>query len=67
MKTAKDWVEEFIQMIDDCEDRESRLTEWELNFMSDMREKLEVENPKPLSSKQQNCLEDIWERATARG
>lgn len=52
-------------MIDDCEKRESKLTEWESGFIDSIRNRLEQE--KPLSSKQTETLDKIWERVTARG
>jgi len=59
------WVEEYLRMIDDCEDRESRLTEWEIGFLESVRTRIEA--ALPLSSKQTEVLYRIWDRATARG
>lgn len=59
------WANEYLQMIDDCEKRESRLTEWERGFIDSVRAQLERE--RSLSQKQTETLDQIWDRATARG
>ena len=59
------WADEYLQLVDDCEKRESRLSEWEQNFISSIRDRLEEE--KPLTPKQTETLDKIWERATSRG
>ena len=60
-----DWSSEYLQMIDDCEDRESRLTEWERGFVDSIR--AQIERGKLLTAKQIETIDEIWERATARG
>jgi hypothetical protein len=60
-----DWASEYLQMIDDCEDRESRLTEWERGFVDSIR--AQIERGKLLTPKQIETVDEIWERATARG
>lgn len=60
-----DWASEYLQMIDDCEERESRLTHWERGFVASIRTQLEQQ--RPLSAKQSETLDQIWERATAKG
>lgn len=59
------WADEYLTMIEDCERRESRLTEWEVGFLDSIRHRLE--GGKPLTERQTETLEKIWERATARG
>ena len=59
------WQEEYIQMIDDCEDRESRLSEWDIEFLESIRNR--VEQGISLTSSQEKCLTDIWEKATKNG
>ena len=59
------WVDEYLTMVEDCEKRESRLTDWETGFIDSIRNRLERELP--LSAKQTEILDKIWERATARG
>lgn len=59
------WTDELLTMVEDCEKRESRLTEWEAGFIDSVRGWLESE--KPLSKKQIEMLERVWERATKNG
>ncbi len=54
-------IDEVWQMIQDCENRESKLTEWEVDFIADITEKVEY----GLTEKQIEKLESIWERVTA--
>lgn len=60
-----DWTSEYITSIEDCEKRESRLTEWEANFLESLRAQIEA-GRRP-SQKQIDVLDRIWEKATARG
>jgi hypothetical protein len=53
---------EHEQMIADCEARESRMTEWECGFIDSISRQ-----ERPLSDKQSERLEAIWDRVTARG
>ncbi len=53
---------EYSKMVEDCEARESRLTDWERRFISSIGEQLE--NERPLSEKQVESLERIWDRVT---
>lgn len=59
------WVDEYLTLVEDCEKRESRLTEWEVGFVDSIRNRLEKEQP--LSAKQTETLDKIWDRVTARG
>lgn len=52
-------------MIDDCEKRESRLTDWEREFIANVSEQLG--RGRGLSPKQAETLERIWDKATERG
>ena len=60
-----DWTDEYFQLIDDCEKRDSKLSAWDADFLVSIRERLEQK--RPLSQKQSNILDDIWERATRNG
>lgn len=60
-----DWADEYLTMIDDCEARESRLADWERDFVSSIRSQLEA--GRSLTQKQTETLDTVWERATARG
>ena len=56
---------EHMTMVEDCEARESRLVEWEVNFLASIKECLEGGNS--LSFRRSARLDEIWERVTARG
>jgi len=51
--------EDIAAMLDDCEKRESKLTEWEYRFIQDLWSKGH------LTTKQQEKLNDILERVTS--
>lgn len=59
------WASEYLTQIEDCEARESRLTEWETNFLDSLKKQLE-DDRRP-STKQIETLDNVWEKATARG
>jgi len=59
------WADEYIQLLDDCEAREDRLTDWERGFVDSLRRQL-TEGRRP-SQKQIDALDATWERATKRG
>lgn len=59
------WIDEYMQLVEDCEKRESRITEWEQEFIDSIRNQLECE--RPLSDKQTEILDQIWEKATKNG
>lgn len=65
MADTSDWTEEYLTMIEDCEKREHRLSAWDVDFLSSVKDRLIDRNP--LSPKQIECLEGIWERATKNG
>lgn len=58
-------MDEYLTMLDDCEKRESRLSDWERTFIDSLRR--QVERGHGLSKKQIEILDATWERATARG
>lgn len=60
-----DWTDEYITLIDDCEKRDSKLSAWDVDFLVSIRERLEQK--RPLSPKQSDILDDIWEKATRNG
>lgn len=51
------------QMVTDCENRESKLSDWERGFIDDMRVRLGRGDT--LTPGQQEKLDEIWERVTA--
>lgn len=59
------WADEYLRLVEDCEKRESRMTEWEIGFISSIRSRLE--DDRPLTDKQTETLDKIWERVTAKG
>lgn len=59
------WAIEYFTMLDDCEKRESRLTDWERGFVDSLRS--QIERDRRPSARQIETLDNIWERATANG
>jgi hypothetical protein len=59
------WSDEYLRMINDCETRESRLTDWERSFIDSIKNR--IDRGQALTPKQTETLDEIWERATARG
>ena len=58
------WQDEYVTLLDDCEQREERLSEWERGFVDSLRRQIEQgRRPTP---KQLEALDRAWERATAR-
>lgn len=57
------WQSEYMSMLEDCELRASKLSEWELAFVRSLRAKFDRAGfmPSPL---QVDKLESIWERVT---
>lgn len=52
--------DEISQMIKDVEARESKLTDWERQFIDSISRQ-----EQPLSNRQDARLEDIWNRVTS--
>lgn len=65
MKQHQAWADEYLQMIDDCVRRDSRLSDWERTFLDSLQRQLE--DGKTPSPKQLDKLNETWERVTARG
>lgn len=59
------WTDEYRQMLDDCEARESRLTDWERGFIDSIHDQLGAD--RGVTARQIEILDRIWERVTARG
>lgn len=57
--------DEVHQMIDDLEARESRLTDWEREFVDSI--KAQLGRGRALTLKQDETLERIWNSVTAKG
>jgi len=58
-------VSECLTQLDDCEARESRLTDWERSFVDSLRSQIEA--GRTPTTKQIDTLDTIWEKATAKG
>lgn len=58
-------MEEWLQMVEDCEEREERLSDWERQFIASI--KVRLEEGSALTSAQDEKLNDIWNKATERG
>lgn len=58
-------MDEHQQMVEDCEHRQNRLSEWECEFIESISARLG--NGKSLTDNQAEQLEMIWERATKNG
>lgn len=59
------WADEYVTLLEDCEKRSERLSDWELGFVDSLQRQL-AEGRRP-SAKQIEALDTIWERATKRG
>jgi dsDNA-binding SOS-regulon protein len=59
------WADEYLTLIEDCEHRSERLSDWEAQFIDSLRRQLE--NGKTPSPKQVDVLDNIWEKVTRRG
>ena len=57
--------DEALQMIADCEARESRLTEWEQGFIDSLSK--QIERGRSLTEKQDETLNKIWDKVTENG
>ena len=59
------WADEYLTLLDDCEKREERLTDWERGFVDSLRQQIyQGRRPTP---RQIETLDAVWERATNRG
>ena len=56
----------FTRMMQDCERRESQLSDWERGFLDSIKHQFDVRN-RALTDKQQAIFDKIWEKATKRG
>jgi hypothetical protein len=62
---VSDWTSEYLQLIEDCEHRESRCSDWDKQFLDSIKNRLA--QGIHLTSKQTEKLDEIWERVTAKG
>jgi hypothetical protein len=54
--------DELLQMIEDCENRETKMSEWEQQFIDSIS--IQVGRGNALTGKQVQTLERIWNRVT---
>jgi hypothetical protein len=54
--------DEHATMVEDCEHRESKLSDWERTFIDSIKQQLA--GGRPLTVKQAETLDEIWERVT---
>ena len=62
---ADEWQDEYLAMIQDCEQREGMLSDWERGFIDSLAQ--QIGRGKVPTPKQVDRLNDAWERVTARG
>jgi hypothetical protein len=60
-----DWRDEYYTLIADCRKRERALSSWDADFLDSIESRLH--DKRPLTAKQIECLEGIWNRATSKG
>lgn len=58
-------MSEALTLVEDCIRRESRLSDWERSFVDSISDQLA--RGRSLTAKQIETLEEVWERATAKG
>lgn len=56
------WTDEYTTMLEDCEKRESNLSDWEAGFIDSLSK--QIADGKMPSPKQIEKLDAIWERVT---
>lgn len=54
--------DEIVQMVQDCMERESRLSDWERGFLDSIEKQLA--EGRSLTPKQDERLSSIWEKVT---
>lgn len=57
--------EEYEQLIEDCENRDHRLSPWAREFLESI--KARIKRWDPLTPGQVDKLNEVWEEATSRG
>lgn len=59
---TNNWNKVYLDLVEDCEEQESKLTAWEEGFLDSIRQRLEREEG--LSQQQYHVLEQIHEKVT---
>lgn len=60
-----DWRSEYRDMIRDARKRDTKISSWDADFLDSISERLD--DNRPLTPKQIEVLDGIWERATRNG
>lgn len=55
-------MDEWSTLVEDCENREQRLSDWERQFIDSIRRQLDA--GRPLTTKQADTLSNIWDKIT---
>lgn len=63
--TMTTWADEYLMLLEDCERRSDKLSDWECGFVDSLQRQLS-EGRRP-TAKQIEALDRVWEKATARG
>ncbi|MCK4793826.1 MAG: hypothetical protein KAV87_59405 [Desulfobacteraceae bacterium] len=58
-------LDEAKQMVQDCEEREGRMSDWERGFISDMQGRIAANYW--FTDKQKETIFKIWEKVTENG
>lgn len=58
-------LSEWAQMIEDCEQRDGQLSDWERSFVASLGDRV-VEKGMGLTTLQDEKLTQIWDRVTSR-
>ncbi len=56
------WADDYVTLLDDCEKRESNLTDWEREFVDSLRR--QIDDGRRPTQKQADTLDRLWERVT---
>jgi hypothetical protein len=61
----EDWTSAYATIIEDCENRSDRLTDWACSFIDSLKSQIAAGH-RP-TTKQIEKLDEIWEQATKKG
>lgn len=56
---------EHEKMIEDCENRDSQLSDWEREFIDSIKKRMA--DGHSLTQKQADRLDEVWKKATSKG
>lgn len=56
------WADEYLTMLEDCERRSAKLTDWECQFVDSLQRQI-AQGRRP-TEKQISTLDNVWEKAT---